>query len=318
MRRRLASPPALVLPVLMALFGLSQAGDASAQTAGKVRPAVHVSGQFKSSKESSQKVSDLLPQNIYDVIKSRNLSLMVYTKNFTFSNSKDNWCWAFVGVTTPSTDDRTERLAVNGVTGVWHTPQDADCRLKAAQTAIDDGTRLVQFTQMKELARTVPTGGKAPADPKGLMLYSAFDEQQTDWILKGFPDRFKAAFDPRQFRVYAGYERFVIGDDVVCIASAALTAASPDDRTPRLPPELEVGTALLPGGAKQKPADAQCWQAAIGGAFTRLLNKPWDTDLLAGVTAAREDWSRLPTPEGIRMAVAKFDKDHPPAATKAR
>jgi hypothetical protein len=196
---------------------------------------VNISGQFKGAKEAVQKISDALPQPLYDAIKSRNLSLMVYTKNFTFSNSKKNWCWAYVGITTPTTDGRAERLAPGAKTGVFNTERDFDCRLNAVASAINDGARLLQFAQSGQLAMTVPAG-KAPAEAKELLLFSTYDEQQNNWILNGVPPRFLAAFDPRQVRLMSGFERSVIGDDVLCVATAAVTAASPDDRTLTLPP----------------------------------------------------------------------------------
>ncbi len=309
---------ALALTILATFLALAQPGPASAADApARPRDPVNVSGQFKGAKDAVQKISDALPQPLYDAIKSRNLSLMVYTKNFTFSNSQKNWCWAYVGITTPTTDGRTERLAPGATTGVVRTERDFDCRLNAVASAINDGAKLLQFTQSGQLAMTVPAG-KAPAEAKELLLFSTYDEQQNDWILKGVPPRFLAAFDVRQVRLMSGFERSVIGDDVLCVATAAVTATSPDDRTPRVPPDLEVGTALLPGAARQNPKDADCWKAAVGGAFTKLLSRPWDTSLLAGLTAAREDWSRLPTPDGVRAAVAKYDKAHPSGANAAR
>lgn len=296
---------------------LAFAHSAAAHAAAGPREPVNVSGQFKGAKDAVQQISDALPQPLYDVIRSRNLSLMVYTKNFTFSNSKKNWCWAYVGITTPSTDRRTERLAPGATTGIFNTEKDFDCRLNAVAGAIGDGSRLLQFAQSKDLALTAPAG-KAPAEAKELLLYSTYNDDQSAWILNGVPPRLLAAFDYRQVRLMSGFERSVIGDDVLCVATAALTATTPDDRTPRVPPVLEVGTALLPGAARQKPADADCWKAAVGAAFIKLLSRPWDTDLLAGLTAAREDWTRLPTPDAVRAAVAKYDKAHPTDASKAR
>jgi hypothetical protein len=313
-----SSSNTVTLTILAMCLALAQPGPASAADApAHPRDPVNVSGQFKGAKDAVQKISDALPQPLYDAIKSRNLSLMVYTKNFTFSNSKKNWCWAYVGITTPTTDGRTERLAPGATTGVFNTEKDFDCRLNAVTSAIHDGARLLQFAQSKQLAMTVPAG-KAPTEAKELLLFSTYEEQQNKWILNGVPPRFLAAFDVRQVRLMSGFERSVIGDDVLCVATAAVTAASPDDRTPRVPPELEVGTALLPGAARQNPGDADCWKAAVGGAFTKLLSRPWDTYLLAGLTAAREDWSRLPTPDGVRAAVSKYDKAHPSSSNGAR
>jgi hypothetical protein len=318
MLHSLSSPNALTLAILAACLALAQPGPASAADApARPRDPVNISGQFKGAKEAVQKISDALPQPLYDAIKSRNLSLMVYTKNFTFSNSKKNWCWAYVGITTPATDGRAERLAPGATTSVFNTEKDFDCRLNAVASAISDGAKLLQFAQSRQLALTVPAG-KAPAEAKELLLFSTYDEPQNQWILNGVPPRFLAAFDVRQVRLMSGFERSVIGDDVLCVATAAVTAASPDDRTPRVPPELEVGTALLPGAARPSPKDADCWKAAVGGAFTKLLSRPWDTGLLGGLTAAREDWSRLPTPDGVRAAVAKYDKAHPSSANGAR
>lgn len=313
-----SSSNAVILSILATCLALAQPGTASAADApARARDPVNVSGQFKGAREAVQKISDALPQPLYDAIKSRNLSLMVYTKNFTFSNSKKNWCWAYVGITTPAPDGRAERLAPGATTGVFSTERDFDCRLNAVASAINDGARLLQFTQSRQLAMTAPAG-KPPAEAKELLLFSTYDEQQNNWILNGVPPRFLAAFDARQVRLMSGFERSVIGDDVLCVATAAVTATTPDDRTPRVPPELEVGTALLPGAARQNPADADCWKAAVGGAFTKLLSRPWDTSLLAGLTAAREDWSRLPTPDGVRAAVAKYDKAHPASPNGGR
>lgn len=318
MHDSLSLPYALTLTILATCLALAQPGRASAADApARPRDPVNISGQFKGAREAAQKISDALPQPLYDAIKSRNLSLMVYTKNFTFSNSKKNWCWAYVGITTPATDGRAERLAPGATTGVFNTERDFDCRLDAVAGAIKDGARLLQFAQSKELAMTAPAG-KAPAEAAELLLFSTYDQQQSQWVLNGVPLRFLAAFDARQVRLMSGFERSVIGDDVLCVATAAVTATAPDGRTPRVPPELEVGTALLPGAARQDPKEADCWKAAVGRAFTKLLSRPWDTSLLAGLTAAREDWSRLPTPDGLRAAVAKYDKAHPSSANGAR
>jgi len=318
MNYRLSLAKALTLAILATCLAAARPGPVSAadSSAGPREP-VNVSGQFKGAKEAVQKISDALPKPLYDAVKSRNLSLMVYTKNFTFSNSKKNWCWAYVGITTPTTDGRTERLAPGATTGVFNTERDFDCRLNAVASAINDGTTLLRFAQSTALMMTTPTGN-APAEAKELLLFSSYDEQQSRWVLNGVPARFRAAFDARQVRLMSAFERSVIGDDVLCVATAAMTAATPNDRTPRVPPELEVGTALLPGAAKQKPGDADCWDAAVGRAFTKLLSRPWDTDLLTGLNAAREDWSRLPTPDGVRAAMAKYDKVHPSSANVAR
>ena len=318
MSSRLSSFGALALTLLATSLALAPSGPGRAADApARPRDPVNVSGQFKGAQDAVQKITDILPQPLYDALKSRNLSLMVYTKNFSFSNSKKNWCWAYVGITTPAADGRAERLAPGATTGVFTTDKDFDCRLNAVAGAINDGAKLVKFAQARELAVTVPAG-KAPAQAKELLLFSTYDEPQNHWILNGMPPRFAAAFDVRQVRLVSGFERSVIGDDVLCVATAAVTAASPDDRTPRMPPELEVGTALLPGAARQDPAQADCWKAAVGAAFNKLLSRPWDTGLLAGLTAAREDWSRLPTPDAVRAAVAKYDKAHPSNANGTR
>jgi len=308
----------LILKLLATWLVLAHAGLASAaEESARPRDPVNVSGQFKGAKDAVQKISDALPRPLYDTLKSRNLSLMVHTKNFTFSNSRKNWCWAYVGITTPTTDGRTERLAPGATTAVFNTEKDFDCRLNAIASAVNDGTKLLQFAQSSQLALTVPAG-KAPAQARELMLFSTYDEAQSRWILSGVPPRFLAVFDMRQVRLMSGFERSVVGDDVLCVATAAVTTTSPDDRTPRVPPELEVGTALLPGAARQEPKEADCWKAAVGVAFTKLLSRPWDTSLLAGLTAAREDWTRLPTAEGLRAAVARYDKAHPSGSNGAR
>jgi len=313
-----SSSDSVTATILATCLALAQPGTASAaDTPARMRDPVNVSGQFKGAEDAVQKISDALPQPLYDAIKSRNLSLMVYTKNFTFSNTRRNWCWAYVGITTPTPNGRAERLAPGATTGVFSTEKDFDCRLNAVAGAINDGTKLLQFAQSAQLAMTVPAG-KAPAESKELLLFSTYDEQQNKWILEGVPPRFLAAFDVRQVQLMSGFERSVIGDDVLCVATAAVTATSPNGRTPRVPPELEVGTALLPGAARQAPGEADCWKAAVGRAFTKLLSRPWDTYLLSGLTAAREDWSRLPTPEGVRAAVARYDKAHPSSPNGAR
>ena len=108
MHYSLSFSKALTQTILATCLAAAQPGQASAADApARPREPVNVSGQFKGAKEAVQKISDALPQPLYDAIKSRNLSLMVYTKNFTFSNSKKNWCWAYVGITTPTTDGRT-------------------------------------------------------------------------------------------------------------------------------------------------------------------------------------------------------------------
>ncbi|CAN5259330.1 hypothetical protein BH10PSE17_BH10PSE17_12450 [soil metagenome] len=300
----------VVSNALIACIGLALAGHAEAQKAP--REPLNISGQFKGAKDATQLISDGLPQAIYDAIKSRKLSLMVYTKNFTFSNSKTtNYCWAMVGPTTPSGDERGERLPVNAVTGIFRTEKDMDCRLKGIEAAVADGARLMQMIQIPEVSRTLPKSTSKPDDANELMVYSALNQAQNDYILGGVPERFLAGFDVHQVRLFATTERSILGDDVICVATAALTAPSPNDRTPRMPPELQVGTAILLGAGKQKAADNECWQAALGGALTRLFSRPWDTVLVADVAATREDYSRLPTSDSVRAGLAKYDKAHP-------
>ena len=74
---------------------------------------------------------------------------------------------AYVGITTPTTDGRTERLAPGVTTSVFNTERDFDCRLNAVTGAINDGARLLQFAQSKELTMTVPADN-APAEAKEL------------------------------------------------------------------------------------------------------------------------------------------------------
>lgn len=89
MHDSLSLPNALTLTILAMCLAFAQPSRASAVDApASPRDPVNISDQFKGAKEAVQKISDALPQPLYDAIKSRNLSLMVYTKNFTFSNSK--------------------------------------------------------------------------------------------------------------------------------------------------------------------------------------------------------------------------------------